>query len=134
VIDGVVDFLRADMTCVDLTDLEILFTRSGRARAGSGRASGPHRIPTALDRALAGPWLDTTTLAVTQRVLLTVTGSPDLTLYDLHEVAAQVRDLLSPEAWIVFGGFIEAQAPPATMQVLLLAGGLDLEATATDGT
>ena len=50
VIDGMADFLRADMLCVDLTDLQVLFTRSGRAMGGSGCASGPDRTPTALHR------------------------------------------------------------------------------------
>jgi cell division protein FtsZ len=133
-IDGIADFLRADMLCVDLTDLELLFTRSGRARAGIGCASGPDRLPTALHRALAGPWLEATTLAVARRVLIMVTGSPDLTLHDLHETVMQVQTLLSPEARWLFGGLVEPQAPPETLQVMLLAGGLDLEATATGGT
>jgi cell division protein FtsZ len=128
------DFLRPGMICVDLADMRVLFTRSGTAIGSIGRASGPHRIPTALHRAVAGPWLDTTTLALAQRVLIMVTGSPDLTLYDIHETVAQVRSMLSPEAWRIFGGLVETQAPPETLQVMLLAGGLDLEATATDGT
>ena len=92
------------MLCVDLTDLQVLFTRSGRAMGGIGRASGVDRTPTALHRALAGPWLDATTLALAQRVLIMVTGSPDLTLYDIHDAVAQVRDRLSPKAWRILWG------------------------------
>jgi cell division protein FtsZ len=134
VIDGIADFLGPGMICVDLMDMRVLFTRSGMAMGGTGRASGPDRIATALHRAVAGPWLDATTLALAQRVLIMVSGSPDLTLYALHETVAQVQRMLPPEALWLFGGLVEPQAPPATLQVMLLAGGLDLEVTATDGT
>ena len=63
-----------------------------------------------------------------------VTGSPDLTLYDIHEAVAQVRTMLSPEAWMIYGGMCLDELPPETIQVMLLAGGLDLDAEATDGT
>jgi cell division protein FtsZ len=133
VIDGIADFLRLGMICVDLTDMRVLFTRSGMAMGGIGRASGPDRIPLALHRALAGPWLDAATLALAQRVLIMVSGSPDLTWSAIHETVAQVQTMLSPEALWLLGGLVEPQAPPETLQVMLLAGGLDLEAPATDG-
>jgi cell division protein FtsZ len=130
VIDGMADFLRPGMVCTDLADMRILFTHSGMALGGIGRASGRYRTSTALHRALTSPWFDATLLAHAHHVLLMVTGSPDLTLYNIHEVAAQVRDLLSPDAWIVFGGLQLDEGPPETLQVMLLAGGLDRNAEA----
>jgi cell division GTPase FtsZ len=119
------------MVCVDFAHVRMLFAHSGTARAGCGWASGAHRTSTAIQRALTDPWLDAATLARAKRVLITVTGSPGLTLYDIHKATAQVQTLLSEEACFIFGGLIEAQAPPETMQVMIVAGGLDADAGAT---
>ena len=104
------DFLRADMLCVDLTDLQVLFTRSGRAM---GAADAPRPRPDADGPAPRAGW----SLARCHDAGPGPAGAdhgdgePGSTLYDIHEAVAQVRTMLSPEAWMIYGGMCLDELP-----------------------
>lgn len=107
---------------VDFADVRAVLHEAGPSLLAQGEATGPMRAAQAADDALRGGGLGTGTHGA-RRVLLHLTGGPDMTLRDVTEVAARVSAACAPQAACVFGAAIDP-ALTGTLRVLLLAGGL----------
>ena len=63
---------------------------------GTGEASGEDRARHAAEAAIANPLLDDVSMHGARGLLISITGGPDLTLYEVDEAASRIR-----EAWTV---------------------------------
>ena len=87
---------------VDFADVKTVLGDAGTAVMGIGKASGDNRAGQAAERAMASPLLETSMEGATG-VLLSITGPPDLTLYEVNEAASSIQSHCEPDAQIIFG-------------------------------
>ena len=88
---------------LDFADVRTVMTGMGTAMMGTGEATGERRATVAAEEAISNPLLDDVSLRGAKGLLLSITGGPGLTLYEVDEAASRVRQEVDPEANIIVG-------------------------------
>ncbi|MEO1281042.1 MAG: cell division protein FtsZ [Pseudomonadota bacterium] len=88
---------------LDFADVRAVLANMGTAMMGTGEADGSQRAKLAAEEAITNPLLDDVTLSGAKGLLLSITGGPDLTLYEVDEAASRVREELQDDANIIVG-------------------------------
>ena len=70
----------------------------GTALMGTGEAEGDDRALKAAEAAISNPLLDEVSMRGARGLLISITGSFDMTLYEVEEAASRVRREVDPEA------------------------------------
>ncbi len=70
----------------------------GTALMGTGEAEGEERALRAAEAAISNPLLDEVSMRGAKGLLISITGSFDMTLYEVEEAASRVRREVDPEA------------------------------------
>lgn len=107
---------------VDFADVRAILRGAGRSLLAVGEASGQERATRAVDDAMSGGWLDAD-IRDARRVLLNLTCAPDLTLFEVTTIAAQVTRRIAPEAECILGTVIDPTLTD-TLRLTLIAAGL----------
>ncbi|HYL39920.1 MAG TPA: cell division protein FtsZ, partial [Candidatus Binatus sp.] len=87
---------------LDFADVRAIMKDAGSALMGIGRASGDTRAVDAARQAIASPLLEVN-IQGAQGILFNVTGSSNLSLFEVTEAAEEIRAAADPEANIIFG-------------------------------
>jgi cell division protein FtsZ len=87
---------------LDFADVRAIMKDAGSALMGIGRASGENRAVDAARQAIASPLLEVN-IAGAQGILFNITGSSNLSLFEVTEAAEEIRAAADPEANIIFG-------------------------------
>jgi cell division protein FtsZ len=111
---------------VDFADVKAIMQTAGSALMGVGRATGEGRAVEAARNAINSPLLETT-IDGASGVIFTVTGGPDLTLYEVQEAANVVYSSVSDDANIIFGSVIDERLHGEVL-ITVIATGFDLVA------
>ena len=90
------------MINLDFADVKAVMQDAGPAWMSIGRGSGQNRAVDAAKEALASPLLDVSA-GGSKGVLFNVVGSNNLTLFEVNEAAAVIKQAVDPEANIIFG-------------------------------
>src|SRR5208282_2340027 len=77
---------------LDFADVCSIMYEMGTAMIGVGEARGERRALRAAEAAIANPLLDDTSMRGARGLLVSISGSKDLTLYELDEAASRIRD------------------------------------------
>ncbi len=109
---------------LDFADVRAIMSEMGKAMMGTGEASGDRRAIEAAEAAIANPLLDDVSMRGARGLLISITGGPDLTLYEVDEAATRIREEVDPEANIILGATFD-DALEGTMRVSVVATGLD---------
>ena len=127
---------------LDFADVRTIMKDAGSALMGIGRATGENRALEAARQAIASPLLEVN-IAGAQGILFNITGSQNLSLYEITEAAEEIRAAADPEANIIFGTSFNDRLGEEVM-ITVIATGFDgrarpalarrEEAAATDGT
>jgi cell division protein FtsZ len=107
---------------VDFADARAVLRQAGPSLLAVGEASGADRATHAVEDAMSGGWLDAD-IRGARRVLLNITGSANLSLSEVTEVASRVSQRIDPQADCVFGAVIDPSLTD-TLRVTLIAAGL----------
>lgn len=91
---------------LDFADVRTIMTEAGSALMGIGRASGDDRAPKAARQAVSSPLLEAS-IEGAQGILLNITGSSNLGLFEVNEAAEIIAEAADPEAMIIFGAVID---------------------------
>jgi cell division protein FtsZ len=91
---------------VDFADVKTIMCQAGSALMGIGVAKGENRAVTAAKMAVESPLLEST-IDGAKGVLLNITGSSNLGLYEVNEAAAIISEAADPDANIIFGAVID---------------------------
>jgi cell division protein FtsZ len=91
---------------VDFADVKTIMCQAGSALMGIGVAKGENRAVAAAKMAVESPLLETT-IDGAKGVLLNITGSSNLGLYEVNEAAAIISEAADPDANIIFGAVID---------------------------
>ena len=108
---------------LDFADVRTIMKDAGSALMGIGRAAGENRAVEAARQAIASPLLEVN-IAGAQGILFNITGSSNLSLYEVTEAAEEIRAAADPEANIIFGTSFNERLGDEVM-ITVIATGFD---------
>ena len=124
-VKGVTDLMvRPGLINLDFADVRSVMDEMGKAMMGTGEAEGEDRAVKAAEMAIANPLLDEISLQGANGVLINITGSEDVTLFEIDEAANRIRNEVESEANIIVGSTLDT-AMQGRMRVSVVATGID---------
>ena len=108
---------------LDFADVRAVMKDAGSALMGIGRASGDNRSLDATRQAIASPLLEVN-INGAQGILFNITGSSNLSLFEVTEAAEEIRSVAGPEANIIFGTSFDERLADEVM-ITVIATGFD---------
>ena len=108
---------------LDFADVKTIMTNAGSALMGIGHGSGEARAADAARQAIMSPLLEQS-IDGARGVLFTITGGPDLTLFEVNEAAEIIHAAADPEANIIFGAVIDERMQN-DVKISVIATGFD---------
>lgn len=109
---------------LDFADVKTVITEMGAAVMGTGMAHGEGRAKKAAEAAISNPLIDDISLAGAKGLLISISGGPDMTLFEVDEVASRIRSEVDPDANIIVGATFDDQLE-GHIRVSLVASGLN---------
>ena len=109
---------------LDFADVRAVMRGMGKAMMGTGEASGEDRARHAAEAAIANPLLDDVSMHGARGLLISITGGPDLTLYEVDEAASRIREEVDVDANIILGATYDPDLT-GTIRVSVVATGTD---------
>ena len=109
---------------LDFADVRAVMRGMGKAMMGTGEASGEDRARHAAEAAIANPLLDDVSMHGARGLLISITGGPDLTLYEVDEAASRIREEVDSDANIILGATYDPDMT-GTIRVAVVATGTD---------
>ncbi len=91
---------------LDFADVRTIMSEGGAALMAVGKASGEDRARVAAEQAISSQLLDIT-IDGAKGVLFNVTGGPSLTLFEVNQAAALIRETTHPDVNLIFGAVID---------------------------
>ena len=93
---------------LDFADVRAIMSEGGAALMAVGRGTGDDRAKNAAEQAISSQLLDIT-IDGARGVLFNVTGGPDLTLFEVNQAAAIIRETAHPDVNMIFGAVIDPE-------------------------
>ncbi len=109
---------------LDFADLCTIMRRSGIALMGTGIATGENRALDAAKMAISSPLLENISIAGATGILLNITGSSSMTLFEINEACKLIQTEAHEEANIIFGSVISDHAGDE-IRVTVIATGFE---------
>jgi cell division protein FtsZ len=108
---------------LDFADVRTVMRDAGSALMGIGRANGENRALEAARQAISSPLLEIS-INGAQGILFNITGSSNLSLWEVTEAAEEIRAAADPEANIIFGTSFNERLGEEVM-ITVIATGFD---------
>ncbi|KHD86211.1 cell division protein FtsZ [Heyndrickxia ginsengihumi] len=106
---------------LDFADVKTIMTNKGSALMGIGVASGENRAAEAAKKAISSPLLETS-IDGAQGVLMNITGSTNLSLYEVQEAADIVASASDQEVNMIFGSVINENLKDEIVVTVIATG------------
>jgi cell division protein FtsZ len=91
---------------LDFADVRTIMSEGGAALMAVGKASGEDRARNAAEQAISSQLLDIT-IDGARGVLFNITGGPSMTLFEVNQAAALIRETSHPDVNMIFGAVID---------------------------
>ena len=91
---------------LDFADVRTIMSEGGAALMAVGSAKGDDRAREAAEKAISSQLLDIT-IDGAHGILFNVTGGPDLTLFEVNQAAAIIKETAHPDVNLIFGAVID---------------------------
>jgi cell division protein FtsZ len=126
---GITDLMvRPGLINLDFADVRTVMMAMGRAVMGAGEAAGEDRAIEAAERAVANPLLDDM-LTGARGLIISIVGGEDLRLMEVDAAAMHIRDMVDPDADIIWGSAFDPELE-GRIRVSVVATGLGAPAGA----
>jgi cell division protein FtsZ len=109
---------------LDFADVRSVMNEMGKAMMGTGEGEGPNRALDAAERAIANPLLDGVSMMGAKGVIISIIGGDDMKLLEVDEAANHIRELVDPEANIIWGSAFNPDLQ-GKIRVSVVATGID---------
>ncbi|WP_428683296.1 cell division protein FtsZ [Sphingopyxis sp.] len=109
---------------LDFADVRSVMREMGKAMMGTGEAEGDGRALEAAQKAIANPLLDGVSMAGAKGVIISITGGEDMRLMEVDEAANHIRELVDPDANIIWGSAFNDNLD-GKIRVSVVATGID---------
>ena len=121
-IKGISDLIQVPgLINLDFADVKTIMTNQGEALMGIGEGTGENRAADAAKMAINSPLLETS-IDGAKGILLNISGSSDLGIFEVNEAAQIISDAADPDANIIFGSVID-ESLGDKVQVTVVATG-----------
>ena len=107
---------------LDFADVRVVMRGMGPAAIGTGESTGERRALEAAEAAISNPLLDSAIDGATG-LIISIAGGEDMRLIEVDEAASRIRELVDPEAEIIWGSACDP-ALGDRMRVSIIATGL----------
>ncbi len=114
---------------LDFADVRSVMHEMGKAMMGTGEAEGDGRALEAAEKAIANPLLDGVSMQGAKGVIISITGGDDMRLMEVDEAANHIRDLVDPDANIIWGSAFNENLN-GKIRVSVVATGIDQDGSA----
>jgi cell division protein FtsZ len=91
---------------LDFADVRTIMSEGGAALMAVGNAKGEDAARIAAEQAISSQLLDIT-IDGARGILFNVTGGPELTLFDVNQAAAIIKETAHPDVNLIFGAVID---------------------------
>lgn len=108
---------------LDFADVRTVMAEGGAALMAVGKASGEDKARVAAEAAISSKLLDIT-IDGARGILLNITGGSTMTLYDVNQAAAIIRETAHPDVNLIFGAVID-EAMNDEIRITVIATGFD---------
>ena len=109
---------------LDFADVRSVMQEMGKAMMGTGEADGDDRALVAAQKAIANPLLDGVSMQGAKGVIISITGGEDMRLLEVDEAANHIRELVDPEANIIWGSAFNPELE-GRIRVSVVATGIE---------
>ena len=109
---------------VDFADVKAIMQNAGSALVGIGIATGQDRATTAVAQAINSPLLEAS-IEGAKGVLFAVTGTKNLKMSEINDVAKIISESVDPAAKIIFGAYYDRALTKEQIKVTLVATGFN---------
>jgi cell division protein FtsZ len=107
-VKGISDLITVEgLINLDFADVRTVMGEMGMALMGTGSASGEKRAVEAAQRAISSPLLEDITITGARGILISVTGGPDMGIYEVNEACMLIQEEAHEDANIIFGAVID---------------------------
>ncbi|MBB6190385.1 cell division protein FtsZ [Sphingobium wenxiniae] len=113
---------------LDFADVRSVMGEMGKAMMGTGEAEGDGRALQAAEKAIANPLLDGVSMRGAKGVIVSIVGGDDMRLMEVDEAANHIRELVDPDANIIWGSAFNDNLN-GKIRVSVVATGIDSEAS-----
>ena len=114
---------------LDFADVRSVMEEMGKAMMGTGEAEGDGRALAAAEKAIANPLLDGVSMRGAKGVIVSIVGGEDMRLMEVDEAANHIRELVDPDANIIWGSAFNENLN-GKIRVSVVATGIDMESIA----
>jgi cell division protein FtsZ len=108
---------------LDFADVRTIMSEGGAALMAVGRASGEDRARLAAEQAISSQLLDIT-IDGARGILFNVTGGNSLTLFEVNQAAAIIKETAHPDVNLIFGAVIDPNLDEE-VHITVIATGFD---------
>jgi cell division protein FtsZ len=106
---------------LDFADVRTIMSEGGAALMAVGAAKGEDAARVAAEQAISSQLLDIT-IDGAHGILFNVTGGPDLTLFDVNNAAAIIKETAHPDVNLIFGAVIDPAMKDAVRITVIATG------------
>ncbi|WP_242124963.1 cell division protein FtsZ [Sphingobium sp. Sx8-8] len=114
---------------LDFADVRSVMGEMGKAMMGTGEAEGDGRALQAAEKAIANPLLDGVSMRGAKGVIVSIVGGDDMRLMEVDEAANHIRELVDPDANIIWGSAFNDNLN-GKIRVSVVATGIDSDSGA----
>ncbi len=108
---------------LDFADVRTIMSEGGAALMAVGNATGDDRAQKAAEQAISSQLLDIT-IDGARGILFNITGGPSLTLMEVNQAAAIIKETAHPDVNLIFGAVIDPNMGD-DLRITVIATGFD---------
>jgi cell division protein FtsZ len=108
---------------LDFADVRTIMAEGGAALMAVGSASGEDRARMAAEQAISSQLLDIT-IDGARGILFNITGGPDMTLFEVNQAAAIIKETAHPDVNLIFGAVISPDMGDS-LRITVIATGFE---------
>ena len=108
---------------LDFADVRTIMSEGGAALMAVGQASGEDRAKIAAEQAISSQLLDVT-INGARGILFNVTGGTNLSLFEVNQAAAIIKETASPDVNLIFGAVVDENMGD-NIRITVIATGFD---------
>ncbi len=123
-VQGISDLIsKPALINLDFADVKSVMSNAGSAWMGIGQSNGDNKAVDAATKAISSSMLETS-IKGAKGILLSITGSEDMSLLEANDAAKYIYDVADPDAQIIFGVGVDPEMSD-TIRVTVIATGFE---------
>ena len=107
----------------DFADVRTIMSDQGLALMGTGLGAGEHRAIEAATNAISSPLLEDVCIDGAKGLIINITGSSDLTTFEVNEATTLIMEAADEDAEIIFGTVID-ESMKDKVKITVIATGI----------